>query len=109
MKNGGRGMSDEEVKSYVHTFSSFAAGSALLVLTRRLAQIHVHLLYRFIDRYIPGYIFFASGIEGSYQYRSQDGEDNSTKSDSNWVPPWSGNGLRLILDWDRELQSVEVF
>jgi len=67
-KNGGKGMSDEQVKS-------------------------------FVDRYIPGYVFFSGGIEKGY----------TDKSGVTKEPSWKGNGLKVAIDENRELQSVESF
>ncbi|KAG9001396.1 hypothetical protein FRB94_004808 [Tulasnella sp. JGI-2019a] len=54
----------------------------------------------FIDRYIPGYLFFAGGIErGSLML-----DDAITSVDN---PPWKGSLLRVTIDEDRRLSSVE--
>lgn len=52
-----------------------------------------------MDRYIPGYVFFSDGIEKGYTDRN-----GVTKR-----PCWKGNGLKVIIDANRELQSVESF
>ncbi|THH03388.1 hypothetical protein EW145_g6294 [Phellinidium pouzarii] len=59
-KNGGKGMTDEQVK-------------------------------RFIDRYIPGYLFFSDGIEHGY----------IDKSGFRHLPRWLGNGLKVLIDGNR--------
>ncbi|KAH8115344.1 hypothetical protein DFH11DRAFT_1877101 [Phellopilus nigrolimitatus] len=64
-KNGGKGMTDAQVKT-------------------------------FVDRYIPGYVFFAKGIERGYVDAS--GERR--------LPRWLGNGLKVAIDEERELVSV---
>ncbi|KAL0955758.1 hypothetical protein HGRIS_001973 [Hohenbuehelia grisea] len=71
--NGGRGMSDESVKS-------------------------------FVDRYIPGYVFFGDGITEGLEDGVQDG---LTKIRSR--PPWIGKGLRLFLGESRDVVRVEKF
>lgn len=54
----------------------------------------------FIDRYIPGYIFFGDGVtEGWID------DCNGTRVQ----PPWIGKGLRIMLDVDREVVKVEQF
>jgi D-glycerate 3-kinase len=53
---------------------------------------------RFIDRYLPGYIFFGGGpISGS-------GDQRHDK-----MPPWLGNGLKIIVDQNREPVGEEAF
>ncbi|KAI5115758.1 hypothetical protein M0805_005748 [Coniferiporia weirii] len=67
-KNGGKGMTDEQVKT-------------------------------FVDRYIPGYAFFLDGIEHGYV----------DKSGSRQLPTWLGNGLKVSIDENRGLLSVDTF
>ncbi|EJD08061.1 P-loop containing nucleoside triphosphate hydrolase protein [Fomitiporia mediterranea MF3/22] len=67
-KNGGRGMTDEQVKT-------------------------------FVDRYIPGYVFFADGIEHGYV----------GASGVRHAPRWLGNGLKVAIDEERNLVSVDKF
>ncbi|KIY69474.1 P-loop containing nucleoside triphosphate hydrolase protein [Cylindrobasidium torrendii FP15055 ss-10] len=51
----------------------------------------------FVDRYIPGYVFFGDGVSSGYQDR-----------DGVWrSPPWEGKGLRISINEGRELVSVE--
>jgi len=54
---------------------------------------------RFIDRYIPGYIFFSGGIEEGYI--KQDG--------SRVLPSWKGSGLKVSIDENRQLIAVDRF
>jgi D-glycerate 3-kinase len=62
--NGGRGMSDSQVKE-------------------------------FIDRYIPGYVFFRFGVEKGWL------DFPSDKEGARGAPPWKSRGLRIILDEQR--------
>lgn len=53
---------------------------------------------RFVDRYIPGYVFFGDGVrEGRVDERGQT------------IPPWHGHGLALELDVERRLVSTSLF
>ena len=52
-----------------------------------------------MDRYIPGYVFFSDGIERGYV----------DKSGSEKQPSWKGNGLKVIIDENRELLSTALF
>lgn len=54
---------------------------------------------RFVDRYIPGYIFFGEGptqgsgnIDGHYE-----------------KPPWTGNGIRIVVDEERRPVRTDHF
>ena len=72
--NGGQGMSDEAVK--------------LLVTSQFPPLDQLFSQFRFIDRYIPGYVFFGD-VQPS-------------------LPPrWPSKGLRLFVDETRQLVSVE--
>ncbi|KIY50268.1 P-loop containing nucleoside triphosphate hydrolase protein [Fistulina hepatica ATCC 64428] len=61
--NGGKGMSDDQVK-------------------------------KFVDRYIPGYVFFGDGI---------------TQGAPDFVSPWLGKGLRIVLSANRDVVGVKSF
>ncbi|KIK67499.1 hypothetical protein GYMLUDRAFT_37631 [Collybiopsis luxurians FD-317 M1] len=50
----------------------------------------------FVDRYIPGYVFFADGIFKGYG----DGED---------LPRWLGKSLRISINEKRDVTAVELF
>jgi len=52
---------------------------------------------RFVDRYIPGYIFFGDGV--------RDGVEGGERI----VPPWLGQGLVLELDEERQLVNTHQF
>ncbi|KAF4598676.1 P-loop containing nucleoside triphosphate hydrolase [Pleurotus pulmonarius] len=52
----------------------------------------------FVDRYIPGYVFFGEGVSKPFE------EQGDVKH-----PPWLGNGLRLVIGEERELVAVEEF
>ncbi|KAI0368973.1 P-loop containing nucleoside triphosphate hydrolase protein [Pilatotrama ljubarskyi] len=67
-RNGGKGMSDEQVE-------------------------------RFVDRYIPGYVFFGDGVVEGYE------EAPGKKV----TPPWSGHGLRIQIGETREVVEVSKF
>ncbi len=54
-------------------------------------------LLRFIDRYIPGYVFFGDGITGA------------GLTDPSQRPAWIGNGLCLQIDEHRDLVDVSEF
>ncbi|KAF8549050.1 P-loop containing nucleoside triphosphate hydrolase protein [Imleria badia] len=67
-KNGGRGMTDAQVKT-------------------------------FVDRYIPGYVFFGDGVqEGTVDERGE-----------RTMPPWHRQGLVLELDVERKLIRTSRF
>jgi len=53
----------------------------------------------FIDRYIPGYVFFGDGVT-----RGMLLEDGSRK-----MPPWAGNGLQVQIDEKRNVVETRVF
>ena len=80
-KNGGYGMSDAAVKTFViQAYSMIWPKSG-------------YLFNRFVDRYIPGYFFFG----------------DLRPSSSNRRPEWTGNGLALYLNETRDVVSVETF
>ena len=83
--NGGKGMTDDQVFKYVSTVRH----PEKVVLTNN----------RFVDRYIPGYVFFGDGIVNG------DGTDPNHPS----PPPWLGNGLRVQIGEQREVLTVDVF
>ncbi|KAM5542979.1 hypothetical protein V8D89_003363 [Ganoderma adspersum] len=67
-RNGGKGMTDEQVTA-------------------------------FVDRYIPGYVFFGDGVTEGYDETSGQRK----------VPPWIGHGLRVQIGEDREVLSTSIF
>ncbi|KAI0090761.1 P-loop containing nucleoside triphosphate hydrolase protein [Irpex rosettiformis] len=68
VKNGGKGMTDEQVE-------------------------------KFVDRYIPGYVFFGDGIlNGGVDVNGQ-----------KQLPPWLGHGLSIQIGEERELMHVSNF
>ncbi|KAI0776290.1 P-loop containing nucleoside triphosphate hydrolase protein [Trametes elegans] len=67
-RNGGKGMSDEQVE-------------------------------RFVDRYIPGYVFFGDGVTQGYQ----------NAPGTRILPPWVGHGLRIQIGEGREVVHVDSF
>ncbi|KAG8221291.1 P-loop containing nucleoside triphosphate hydrolase protein [Butyriboletus roseoflavus] len=66
-KNGGRGMTDAQVKT-------------------------------FVDRYIPGYVFFGDGVMRG-----------TVDEEGGRLPPWYGQGLVVELDLERNLLSTHQF
>lgn len=61
------------------------------------ARIHAHhASHRFVDRYIPGYIFFGDGV--TVGYTDGDGVHNA--------PPWVGKGIRISIDEHREVVAT---
>lgn len=54
---------------------------------------------RFVDRYIPGYVFFGDGVTDGYE------ETSGTRK----LPPWSGRALRIVIGKNRELLRAEPF
>lgn len=69
-KNGGKGMTDDQVKT-------------------------------FVDRYIPGYVFFGDGVTKGFS----GGEGAETER----LPSWIGKGLSVTIGNDRELLHVSKF
>ncbi|KAH7906999.1 P-loop containing nucleoside triphosphate hydrolase protein [Hygrophoropsis aurantiaca] len=73
MKNGGKGMKDEQVKT-------------------------------FVDRYIPGYVFFGDGVRDGSLAIGPNGEIQTVEQ-----PPWLHRGLGITIGEDRELLDVGGF
>ncbi|KAI0629018.1 P-loop containing nucleoside triphosphate hydrolase protein [Trametes polyzona] len=67
-RNGGKGMSDPQVES-------------------------------FVDRYIPGYVFFGDGVTEGYE----------EAPGRRVLPPWLGHGLRLRIGENREVLGTSTF
>ncbi|KAJ3784896.1 P-loop containing nucleoside triphosphate hydrolase protein [Lentinula aff. detonsa] len=59
----------------------------------------------FVDRYIPGYVFFADGIFKGYIVPS----DGKTMSRTAAYPQWLGRSLRVYIDERRNVVGVENF
>ncbi|OCH86087.1 P-loop containing nucleoside triphosphate hydrolase protein [Obba rivulosa] len=53
----------------------------------------------FVDRYIPGYVFFGDGVSDGYV------DANGERK----LPPWCGHGLRIQIGENREVVNVEKF
>ena len=53
----------------------------------------------FVDRYIPGYVFFGDGVTEGYE----------DESGQRRLPPWSGRAARIVIGEKRELLRVERF
>lgn len=60
-----------------------------------------HTVLSFVNRYIPGYVFFGDGVTEGLM--SSDEESNTRK------PPWIGKGLQLIIGERREVLGVSEF
>ncbi|KAI0359620.1 P-loop containing nucleoside triphosphate hydrolase protein [Trametes cingulata] len=54
---------------------------------------------KFVDRYIPGYVFFGDGVVDGYE------EAPGKRS----LPPWSGHGLQIRIGENREVVDVSKF
>ncbi|TBU31140.1 P-loop containing nucleoside triphosphate hydrolase protein [Dichomitus squalens] len=67
-RNGGKGMTDEQVEA-------------------------------FVDRYIPGYVFFGDGVTEGFE------ESPGHRK----LPPWIGRGLRIQIGESREVLRVDNF
>uniref|UniRef100_A0A0W0F105 N-acetyltransferase domain-containing protein n=1 Tax=Moniliophthora roreri TaxID=221103 RepID=A0A0W0F105_MONRR len=67
----------------------------------------------FVDRYIPGYVFFGNGVTEGYgganillpspRSVGVDGVDKNTVTAAQCEPRWRGRGLRLVLDAQRNV------
>jgi D-glycerate 3-kinase len=55
----------------------------------------------FVDRYIPGYVFFGDGVTKG----SSGGEGVETEL----LPTWIGRGLSITIGGDRELLQISKF
>jgi len=53
----------------------------------------------FVDRYIPGYVFFGDTVENGYV-----DEHGQTVP-----PPWRGNALRILIGAEREVVDSVIF
>lgn len=69
-KNGGKGMTDDQVKT-------------------------------FVDRYIPGYVFFGDGVTK--------GLSSGERTETPQLPSWIGKGLTVTIGNDRELLYASNF
>lgn len=80
--NGGIGMTDEQVKKYVQEV---------------WVSLHCKLIVsvRFVDRYIPGYVFFGEGVRRGGRVEGR--------------PAWEGRGLGITIDQDRRVLETEHF
>lgn len=60
---------------------------------------HLTGAIRFVDRYIPGYVFFGDGVvHGGFDEHGQ-----------HKAPPWLGNGLCIQVGEHREVVHVSEF
>ncbi len=66
------------------------------------------MIFSFIDRYIPGYVFFLNGINQGY-IGTPVSDGTGTSSSDTRNPPWKDNGIRLLLNLERDIQGVETF
>jgi len=83
-QNGGRGMSDDAVKSFV----IFATTVAMNINGASNS---------FVDRYIPRYVFFGDIPLGDREHTQK------------VRPKWTGKGLILCLDDNREVTGATSF
>ncbi|KAF5348703.1 hypothetical protein D9758_006779 [Tetrapyrgos nigripes] len=68
----------------------------------------------FVDRYIPGYVFFGDGISQGYVGgKSEPTGDRSTggtvPQSEPASPHWLGKSIRLVIDEQREVVEIEHF
>ncbi|THV05136.1 P-loop containing nucleoside triphosphate hydrolase protein [Dendrothele bispora CBS 962.96] len=73
----------------------------------------------FVDRYIPGYVFFGDGIsrgyvgESPWPYNGDKITNDAAPQSGNLTlyqsPRWLGKSLRLVLDEKREIVGIEQF
>ncbi|TFK51076.1 P-loop containing nucleoside triphosphate hydrolase protein [Heliocybe sulcata] len=86
-KNGGKGMSDDAVKS-------------------------------FVDRYIPGYVFFSEGVTQGTSLSSRSRISDTQNGGKGYTDPstgvraqprWIGKGVRVLIGEEREVVGVEEF
>lgn len=60
----------------------------------------------FIDRYIPGYVFFLNGVQDGYiGIPISDGTSLSNAQN----PPWKDNGIRVFLNLGRDVEGLDTF
>jgi len=55
----------------------------------------------FVDRYIPGYVFFGDGVTK--------GLSSDTAAETEQLPTWIGRGLSVTIGDDRELLQTSNF
>lgn len=58
-----------------------------------------HLFDSFVDRYIPGYVFFGDGVRKGTQDEEGQGQ----------LPPWHNKGLVVTIDLERKLLGTSHF
>lgn len=108
-KNGGKGMSDDEVKKCVSTLSNILKSPTFSYSIHYSTLSHNNVaqfsLCRFIDRYIPGYIFFSGGIHSGYVSDPETNLDNEKTQN----PKWLGRSLQMTINEEREVVGVEEF
>ena len=66
---------------------------------RNIANLLHRLCVSFVDRYIPGYIFFGDTVENGYI----DGHGQTVP------PPWKGKALRILIGTEREVVGSVAF
>lgn len=67
---------------------------------------------RFVDRYIPGYVFFGDGVTQGYAAMTLSTPrtaDVSPELSIPAVPRWSNHGLRIAIDEKRDVVDVDRF
>jgi D-glycerate 3-kinase len=64
----------------------------------------------FVDRYMPGYIFFGDGIRRGYTPSPGTASVELEEAESNRaLPPWTGSSICLFIDSQRSLVDVQEF
>jgi len=60
-----------------------------------------HDVCSFVDRYIPGYVFFGDGVTK--------GLSGGEGADTERLPTWIGKGLSVVISGDREHVQISSF
>lgn len=92
-RNGGKGMTDSQVEASVF---------ALVYIYRSYFHKLTFHFSSFVDRYIPGYVFFGDGVT-----KGDLGQDDETGPRA--MPPWIGRGLIIQIGQDRQVVAVNSF
>lgn len=76
------------------------------------------IVISFVDRYIPGYVFFADGVADGVSAPCDLGKSDTlviSEGEGSPSPPsqpgygWCGKSLRVLIDEDREVVRLEDF
>ncbi|KAL0570947.1 hypothetical protein V5O48_010014 [Marasmius crinis-equi] len=63
----------------------------------------------FVDRYIPGYVFFGDGVVNGVSSAASSSESTDQAAPQFIRPPWLGKSLRVVLGIERDVVGVENF